>query len=103
MAPTTRSETIAADDGGSFAGHVTVPASGSGPGLLLLQEIFGVNGYLKGRAADLAELGYVVLCPDMFWRIEPGIALAHDEAGLEKAFGYISQFDFEKGVADLGA
>ncbi len=77
----TREESIAAPDGGTFAGHLTVPDGGNGPGLLLLQEIFGVGDFLKAKADDLAELGYVVLCPDVFWRIEPGIALAARRGG----------------------
>jgi carboxymethylenebutenolidase len=102
-----REEKIAARDGGSFGGHLTVPESGNGPGLLLLQEIFGVGDFLKAKADDLAGLGYVVLCPDVFWRIEPGIALAHDESAMETAFGYVSRFatevDDETKIADLGA
>ena len=90
---TTRSETIRAQDGGEFAGHLAVPDAGPGPGLILLQEIFGVNRYIKERAATLAELGYTVLAPDLYWRIEPGVALAQDEAGLQQAFGYMQRLD----------
>ena len=41
---TTRRIRIAAHDGGEFEGYLAVPASGSGPGLVLCQEIFGLNG-----------------------------------------------------------
>jgi carboxymethylenebutenolidase len=103
----TREESIVAAGGGTFAGHVTVPESGNGAGLLLLQEIFGVGDFLKAKASDLADLGYVVLCPDVFWRIEPGIALAHDESAMEQAFGYVTRYSTEVDdntkVADLGA
>ncbi|HEX2383923.1 MAG TPA: dienelactone hydrolase family protein [Acidimicrobiales bacterium] len=102
-----REESIAAPDGGAFGGHLTVPERGNGPGLLLLQEIFGVGDFLKAKAADLAELGYVVLCPDVFWRVEPGIALVHDESALEAAFGYVTRYatevDDDTKVTDLGA
>jgi len=43
---------------------------GSGPGLLLLQEIFGVSDYIKQRAADLADLGYYVVVPELYWRLD---------------------------------
>src|ERR1700704_5966266 len=92
MSPSTRTETIAVADGGEFSGHLTLPDSGQGPGVLLLQEIFGVGEFLKAKADDLAQLGYVVLCPDVFWRVEPGIALPHDEAGLGEAFGYTTRY-----------
>jgi carboxymethylenebutenolidase len=103
--PTSRTETITAPDGDTFDGHLVVPDSGTGPGILLIQEIFGVNDYLRLRAGQLAELGYVVLCPDVFWRIERNIDLPHDRESLEKAFGYVQRFgpQVEQGVADLGA
>ena len=49
--------------------HLWLPASGRGPGILLLQEIFGVSRYIEQRAQDLADLGYVVLAPEIFWRL----------------------------------
>src|SRR5882757_9441953 len=105
--PSTRTETITAPDGGQFAGHLAVPDGGRGPGVLLLQEIFGVGEFLMAKANDLAEQGYVVLCPDVFWRVEPGIALPHDEAALQEAFGYMTRYMTEVAdetkVTDLGA
>jgi carboxymethylenebutenolidase len=97
-----RTEKVRAD-GGTFDAHLTVPEQGHGPGIVLLQEIFGVNDYIKGSAAKLAALGYVVLCPDVFWRIEPNVALPHTEASLATAFGYVSQFDAAQGIADCCA
>src|SRR3712207_1786660 len=106
--PTTRTETVAARDGGSFAATAVVPdGEGSGAGILLFQEIFGVNDFLLAKANDLAELGYVVVCPDVFWRIQPGISLPHDESALQEAFGHVqtwsAQVPDEDKVADLGA
>src|SRR6266536_545603 len=101
MTVTTRSETISAD-GGTMSGHLAVPRAGRGPGLLILQEIFGVNDYIEGRAETLAELGYTVLAPDLYWRLEPGVAIAHDEAGLRRAFGYMQRLDEPRAVLDAG-
>src|SRR3954469_9360384 len=105
--PSTRTETIAASFGGQFSGHLAVPDAGRGPGVLLLQEIFGVGDFLTSKANDLADLGYVVLCPDVFWRGQPGIALAHDEAALGEAFGYMTRYHEEVSdetrISDLGA
>jgi carboxymethylenebutenolidase len=89
---TSRIETIAAHDGQEFAGTLVLPGGGRGPGVVLLQEIFGVNDFLLAKAASLAELGYVVLCPDVFWRVEPGTALAHDEAGLQQGFSLVGRY-----------
>lgn len=81
---------IAAADGGTFKGYLAVPASGSGPGILLLQEIFGVNSSMRETADHYAEEGYVVLAPDLFWRMEPGVDLGYTEADFNTAFGYFS-------------
>jgi carboxymethylenebutenolidase len=99
----TRVESITAADNGRFNGHLAVPEGGSGPGLVLLQEIFGVNDYIKERAAALADLGYTVLAPDLYWRLQPGIALPGDEAGLQQAFGYVQRLDRENAARDAGA
>ena len=90
--PTTRTEQIAVADGGSYDATVVVPDGGPGPGILLIQEIFGVNDFLLAKANDLAEQGYVVLCPDVFWRVERNVALRHDEAALQQAFGYVTRY-----------
>ena len=80
--------------------HVSLPESGAGPGIVVIQEIFGVGDYIKESADRLAELGYVALAPDLYWRIEPGMALAHDEAGLGKAFETVQKLDQELAVRD---
>jgi carboxymethylenebutenolidase len=103
---TTRTDTVTVPDGGAFSAHIAIPDSGSGAGILLLQEIFGVNDFLKEKADDLAALGYVVLCPDVFWRVEPDVSLPHDEAALQTAFGYMTRFmevDDDTKANDLGA
>src|ERR1700739_3799544 len=93
---------IKAADGGSFRGYLAVPASGSGPGILLLQEIFGVNASMRAVADYYAEEGYVVLAPDLFWRVEPGIELGYSEADFNKAFGYYQRFDANQSIKDAG-
>src|SRR4030088_3830123 len=91
---------IAVADGGSFKGYLTIPASGSGPAILLLQEIFGVNFSMREVADYYAEEGYVVLAPDLFWRMEPGIELGYSEADFNKAFGYYQRFDANQSIKD---
>lgn len=85
---------------GEFDAHVVLPDAGSGPGIVVLQEIFGVGGYIKESAERLAGLGYVALAPDLYWRIEPGIALAHDEEGMGRAFETVQKLDIELAVRD---
>ena len=94
---------IEAPDGGTFSGYLAVPESGSGPGLVLGQEIFGINTTMRETADYFAEEGYVVLAPDLFWRLEPGIELGYDEASFQKAFGYFERFDVDQAIDDIGA
>jgi carboxymethylenebutenolidase len=92
VSDTTRSERIETADGG-FDAHVALPDAGSGPGMLLIHEIFGVNDYVKSAARRLAALGYVVLAPDLYWRTQPGLSLGHSDAELQRAFAAVSQLD----------
>ena len=90
-----RVETITAPDGQTFDAWVWVPESGKGPGILLLQEIFGVGPFLRAKASDLADLGYVVACPDVFWRTERHVEHDHDDAGLQAAFASMQRWQAE--------
>jgi carboxymethylenebutenolidase len=91
MTVTTRNERVVAPTGGWFDARAFVP-DGGGPGILLLQEIYGVGEFLEEKANLLAGLGYVVLVPDVFWRVERNVSLAHDEEALQVAFGYMGRF-----------
>jgi carboxymethylenebutenolidase len=99
MATTVRVERVRTSDGEMDA-HVVLPEAGSGPGIVVLQEIFGVGDYIKQAAERLAGLGYVALAPDLYWRVEPGAALGHDEASLGKAFELAGQLDHELAIND---
>jgi carboxymethylenebutenolidase len=101
--PSERVETINTSDGGAYDGWLFVPDRGHGPGIVLLQEIFGVGDFLRAKADDLAALGYVVLCPDVFWRTEPHVAHDHDEAGLQAAFASMTRWSQEVDELTAGA
>lgn len=74
-----------AADGVSIDGYLALPPSGQGPGLLLLQEIFGVNPHIRSVAEQYALDGFVVLAPDVFGRVEPRVELEY--AGEDFARG----------------
>jgi carboxymethylenebutenolidase len=94
-----RVDSVSTTDG-SFGLQVWLPESGTGPGLLLIQEIFGISDYIQAVAEDLAGLGYVVGAPDLFWRLEPGFVADHDQDGLTRSLEISARFDAEQGVAD---
>lgn len=88
---------------GDMPGHLWLPPSGTGPGLVVLQEIFGVSDYIRSRSADLAALGYVVLAPEIYWRLdEAGLDESGDDV-LERAMGLVARVDWPRAVADAVA
>jgi carboxymethylenebutenolidase len=94
--------TIKAHDGGTFSGYLGTPASGSGPGILVLQEIFGVSAHIRSVVDRWAEEGYVALAPDLFWRLKPGVDLGFtpDDVKIARELG--GRFDIDQGVRDIG-
>jgi carboxymethylenebutenolidase len=95
---------IKSSDGGEFMGYLALPEGGSGPGVVVIQEIFGVNDVMRGITDAWAAEGFVALCPDLFWRQEPGIQISDKtEAEWARAFELFNGFDLEKGVDDLNA
>jgi carboxymethylenebutenolidase len=87
--------------GGGMTGYLAIPASGSGPGVVVLQEIFGVNAHMRDVADLYAEEGYVVLAPDLFHAMEQRVELGYDGADLEKAFGFYQRVDIDQAVRDI--
>ena len=88
-------------DAGEMPATLWLPESGRGPGLLLLQEIFGVSAYIRRRAQDLADLGYVVLAPELYWRL--GRNEVEGDGAMEEAFGLVQQLDWDAAVSDAVA
>src|SRR6185295_19859594 len=96
--------TIKAFDGGEFDGYLSLPSSGVGPGIVVLQEIFGVNKFVRDVADWYASRGFVALCPDLFWRQERGVQLTdQSEADWQKAFALYAGLDEAKAVDDSAA
>jgi carboxymethylenebutenolidase len=95
--------TIAAPGGGTFSGYLAAPPSGSGPGLLVLQEIFGVNRHIREITDRWAKEGYVALAPDLFWRAEPGVQLDYTPEGMQKGRALRQKLDLDLTVKDIGA
>ena len=90
-------------EAGEMPAQLWLPDEGSGPGILLLQEIFGVSGYIARRAADLAEVGYVVLAPELYWRLDTGPLDMSDPDVIGTAMGLVQQLDWQTTVGDAVA
>jgi carboxymethylenebutenolidase len=98
----THYEKITAADGGVFDAFCAVPDAPSAPAVLIFQEIFGINDNIRGLAERLAAAGYLVLAPDVFWRIEPRFE-RKDESGLADGMARVQQLDFGLAGSDLTA
>lgn len=91
-------------DGTSMGAYIARPAEPSEkprPGLLLLQEIFGVNSHIRSVAARLAREGYVVLAPDLFHRTNPGYEAGYDN--IPASIGIAMTYSAEQSEPDLVA
>src|SRR3954469_1613004 len=87
---------------GSFAGYLAKPSAGEGPGIVVIQEIFGVNKVIRDIADGLAARGFFALAPDLFWRLRPRVQLTDKtEAEWKEALGLMQRFDADKGVQDI--
>lgn len=88
---------------GHMSAYLALPELGQGPGIVLLQEIFGVNAAMREKANKLAAQGYVVMVPDLFWRQTPNVQLGYNDAGRAEGFKLLQGFDFAKGIEDIKA
>ena len=96
--------TIKSFDGGEFSAYLAVPAGGFGPGILVMQEIFGVNQFMRDVCDWYAAHGFIAVCPDLFWRQEPGVDMTDQtDAEWQKAFQLYQGLDEAKAVEDSAA
>jgi carboxymethylenebutenolidase len=100
---TTQSTQAVSIGDGTMDLYVWTPERTPKAAVLVIQEIFGVGAYIRDVAARLAEAGYLVAAPDVFWRFAPGWAAEHDEAGLAASFEQVAKLDFPQAVTDCTA
>ncbi|HXT65023.1 MAG TPA: dienelactone hydrolase family protein [Pyrinomonadaceae bacterium] len=95
---------ITSVDNQQFSAHLALPAGGYGPGIVVLQEIFGVNQFMRDVCEWYAAHGFVAVCPDLFWRQERGVDITDQtEAEWQKAFQLYQGLDMAKAVEDSAA
>ena len=94
-----------AAQGGSFSAYVARPAAPRAPTVVVIQEIFGVNAVMREVCDQLAShCGYLAVCPDLFWRLEPGVDITdQSQAEWDKALDLMGRFDVDQGVEDIAA
>lgn len=93
---------------GAFRAYVARPAGAPKAAVVAIQEIFGVNAVMRGKADWLAGEGFLAISPDLFWRLEPGVDITdQSEAEWKQAFDLMTRFQQAqgsvKGIEDIQA
>ena len=86
-----------------FGGYLALPPAGHGPGLVLWQEIFGVNEHIRAVAEQYALDGFVVLAPDVFWRQARRVQLGYEGTDRSQAMSLMQGYSATDALADIAA
>lgn len=93
---------LTASDGNDFAAYEVVP-DGASAAVVIVQEIFGVNDHIRSVVDRYASFGYRTIAPALFDRVEPGVELDYDEAGIARGRELATQIAFEPAMLDMAA
>jgi carboxymethylenebutenolidase len=94
--------TLEGDD--RFKAYMAEPDSPARAAIVVIQEIFGVNAGIRRKCDRWAELGYLALAPDLFWRVQPGVELDPDvEPEFKQALDLMGKFNQDQGIRDIEA
>jgi carboxymethylenebutenolidase len=95
--------TLCAADGHKFSAYVARPAGEPIAGLVVLQEVFGVNAHIRSVADGYARDGFFAVAPALFDRIEPRIELGYEGEDRQKAMSLLPKLNMEKSLLDVAA
>ena len=94
---------LTAADGHRFDAFTVAPAAAVKGTVVLLPEIFGVNGHIQSVATDLARLGYAAIAPALFDRVQQKVNLGYDKDGVEQGIRLKSAVPVEHALLDVAA
>jgi carboxymethylenebutenolidase len=87
---------------GTFGAYIARPKALPAPGVVVLQELFGVNADIRKTCDELAEQGFIAVAPDLFWRQEPGVDLGvTSEADWQHGLRLYQAYDRDAGARDV--
>jgi carboxymethylenebutenolidase len=99
-----RIEVETLDGNGRFSAYVAKPGRPPTAAIVVIQEIFGVNPGIRRKCDHWAELGYLALAPDLFWRLQPRVELDPDiPEQFEEGLGLMGKFDQDQAIGDIEA
>lgn len=94
---------LKAADGFTLSAYRADPIGNPRGGLVLVQEIFGVNSHIRSVADGYAADGYRVIAPGVFDRVERGIEIGYSQQEIERGFGLKQKTDIDKVLQDVAA
>jgi carboxymethylenebutenolidase len=95
--------TLTAHDGHTFPAWVCEPSGKPRGGVVVIQEIFGVNAHIRGVAERFATAGWLAVAPDVMHRARVGVALGYDEAGVNEGRQLVAEVGFDNALRDVAA
>jgi carboxymethylenebutenolidase len=96
----TESPILAEEAGRRFDGYLARPHAGSGPGLIIITEMWGITELNRDMAESYARRGWCALVPSMFWRSQRTGTLAAEGPEREAAWERLRAYDFDRGAHD---
>ena len=101
MAVEARMIVLAREGARHFEAYLASPDGGRKPAVLILSEMFGLNGPMQDFAQHYAARGHCTLVPDLFWRTTTPGGLGYDETGFALAWARIKDFDIDTAANDM--
>jgi carboxymethylenebutenolidase len=95
--------TIMARDGHEFQAWLTASPGRPRGAVVVIQEIFGVNGHIRSVTDGFAAAGYTAIAPSLFDRVRRGIELGYSAAEQQQGAGYRKQIAPEAALKDIAA
>ncbi len=94
---------VTAQDGQELVSYIARPQGPARGGLVVVQEIFGVNEHMRNVADSYAAEGYLAIAPSLFDRIEPGVQLTYQGEDVSKAFALYGRLEPQTALLDVAA
>ena len=94
---------LRASDGNELNAYVARPAGQPLAGLVVVQEIFGVNAHIRSVADGYARDGFLAVAPALFDRVEKGVELGYEGADMQRAMTFMPKLNMDKALADVAA
>ena len=83
--------------------YLAEPAGPAKGGVVVIQEIFGVNSHIRDVADRVAAAGYTAIAPAVFDSVEPGVELGYDQQGMTRGLALMNQVGFDRPLQDIAA